>query len=73
MMVAVKAVRTAGAGRIVIAVPTGHKQAVSRIAPLVDALYCPNIRGGWVYAVADAYRNWGDVSEEEVEALLGSG
>lgn len=53
-----------------VAVPTGHRQAVRRIAPLVDELYCPNIRGGWMFAVAEAYRRWHDVSEEEVEALL---
>ena len=36
----------------------------------MDRLYCANIRGGFSYAVADAYQNWTDVSEDEVEAIL---
>jgi predicted phosphoribosyltransferase len=35
------------------------------VAAEVDRLYCANIRGGWSFAVADAYERWTDVSEEE--------
>jgi len=55
---------------IVIAVPTGHLESVRQLAREVDTLVCPNIRGGFSYAVADAYRHWHDESEEEVEAIL---
>lgn len=70
MEVAIRALKKLGAGKIIVAVPTAHRQALRRIAPLVDRVYCPNVRGGWVYAVAEAYRHWYDVPEGEVKALL---
>ena len=70
MRVAVKALRSAGVGRIVVAVPTGHRQSVEMIAQEVEKLYCANIRGGLSYAVASAYRHWSDVAEEDVVNIL---
>ncbi|HEY6000304.1 MAG TPA: phosphoribosyltransferase family protein, partial [bacterium] len=70
MAVAVEAVRRAGAAAVIVGVPTGHDTALRRLAPRVDALYCANERGGRMFAVADAYRRWTDVSEDEVRALL---
>jgi len=70
MRVAVAALRNAGAGRIVVAVPTGHRRSAEMIAREVEALYCANIRGGLSYAVASAYRHWSDVAEEDVEIIL---
>jgi putative phosphoribosyl transferase len=70
MHVAVAALRNAGAGRIVVAVPTAHRHSAEMIAREVEALYCANIRGGLSYAVASAYRHWSDVAEEEVVKLL---
>jgi len=31
---------------------------------------CANVRGGMSFAVAEAYRQWSDVDEEEVRQLL---
>ena len=70
MRVAVTALRNTGAERIVIAVPTGHRRSVEMIAREVEALYCANIRGGFGYAVASAYRHWSDVAEEDVVKIL---
>jgi putative phosphoribosyl transferase len=70
MRVAVKALRSAGVGRIVVAVPTGHRQSVEMIAQEVEKLYCANIRGSLSYAVASAYRHWSDVAEEDVVNIL---
>ncbi len=70
MEVAVGALRAAGAVFLGVAVPTGHRNAVERLAPLVTRLICANIRSGRSFAVADAYRTWKDVPEEEVKALL---
>lgn len=67
---ALTALHNQGAEHIVIAVPTGHLESVRQLAGEADKLYCPNIRGGFSYAVADAYQNWTDVSEEEVETIL---
>lgn len=70
MRVAVAALRNAGAGRIVVAVPTGHRRSAEMIAREVEKLYCANIRGGFSYAVASAYRHWSDVAEEDVVKIL---
>ena len=43
------------------------------IVEKVDAVYCPNIRSGMRFAVADAYEYWSDVSEEELPGLLKEG
>lgn len=71
MLVAVEAMKNAGAEKIIIAVPTAHLNSLEKIASKVDKIYCANIRGGWGFAVADAYKNWYDVSEEEVREILG--
>jgi len=55
---------------IIVAVPTGHGDAVRKLANLVNTVYCPNIREGRFFAVADAYEHWADVEEQEVIALL---
>jgi len=70
MLVAIEAVKKTGIGSINVAVPTGHESSIVRIASEVDTLYCANIRGGFSFAVADAYVEWSDVSEGEVASLL---
>jgi predicted phosphoribosyltransferase len=67
---AIEALRGAGPGTIVVAVPTAHAESAGEIAGLVTALYCPNVRQSRSYAVADAYQRWYDVPEQEaLEAL----
>lgn len=70
LRVAVKAVRRGGAAKIVLAIPTGHEESVIRLGREVSRIYCPNIRTGWSYAVASAYRRWTNVEESEVAAQL---
>jgi predicted phosphoribosyltransferase len=69
MLVAVQALCKVGAQHICVAVPTGHKSALQRMAQEVEAVYCANIRGGFRFAVADAYEEWTDVLEEEAIAI----
>jgi len=69
MLVAVEALRKAGARQICVASPTGHGSSLPRIASEVEALYCANIRSGFSFAVADAYEQWTDVTEEEAIAI----
>jgi len=40
------------------------------LLPRVDLLVCLNIRGGPVFAVADAYEEWYDVDEAEAARML---
>jgi predicted phosphoribosyltransferase len=70
MLVAVESLKKTNAGKIIIAIPTAHLQSLEKLAPKVDMVYCANVRSGWGFAVADAYQNWYDVSEEEVIEIL---
>lgn len=70
MRVAVAAMRKQGVKKLIVAVPTGHNTSVETLAAEVEALYCANIRGGFSFAVADAYEQWTDVGEEEVMDIL---
>lgn len=71
MQVAVQALRRVGGERIFVAVPTAHRRSAQWIASQVEALYCANLRGGWGFAVAEAYAQWTDVDEAEVLRFLG--
>ena len=70
MVVAIEALKNTGANKIIIAVPTAHFKSLELITPLVDTVFCANIRGGWGFAVAEAYKNWCDVEEDEVIEIL---
>jgi len=56
--------------KIIVAVPTASKKTVDSILPEVDELVCLNIRSGYPFAVADAYEDWYDLTDEEVLELL---
>lgn len=70
MRAAIGALRRLGAGRIIAAAPTGHERSVRALAELADAVCCANLRGGSRYAVADAYEQWRDVTEDEAAQTL---
>lgn len=72
MRAAVRFLQGRGAGEVIVAVPTGSARTVQELLPLVDALVCLNVRGGWSFAVAEAYENWYDLDEAEVLAILAS-
>ena len=70
LQVAIESARNRNAKEVIVAVPTGHSASIERIAKECDKLYCVNIREGFRFAVADAYKHWTDVSEDEVRNLL---
>lgn len=70
MQVAIEAVKKAGADTVIVAVPTAHLESIFKIAGMVDTLYCPNIRSGMRFAVADAYECWSDVDETQLLEIL---
>ncbi|MGH9856489.1 MAG: phosphoribosyltransferase [Acidobacteriota bacterium] len=72
MHVAVEVARNHNAKRVLVAIPTGHETSVKELASAADAVYCANIRDGSSFAVADAYREWYDLSDEMVDRLLSS-
>ena len=54
----------------VVAVPTAPQRSIDHIISEVDNLFCANIRTATFFAVAEAYRNWYDLSEKEVIDLV---
>lgn len=70
LLVAVEALKSKSANEIIIAVPTGHHQSLNCLVDEVQALYCANVRSGWSFAVADAYKRWSDVGQTEALEIL---
>lgn len=64
------ALRKLQAGAVIIAAPTAHDTSLREIARNVDAVYCANVRSGYRFAVAEAYENWSDISEQELDDIL---
>jgi predicted phosphoribosyltransferase len=69
MLAAVRKVKAGHPAFIVVAVPTGSDRSVELVAKEVDEVVCLNIRE-MPFAVADAFRNWYDVDEEEAVHIL---
>jgi putative phosphoribosyl transferase len=72
MRAALRFLKAQGASRLICAVPTGSERTVWELLPMVDELCCLNVRGGFSFAVADAYENWYDLTEAEVLEILKS-
>jgi putative phosphoribosyl transferase len=72
MLAAIRAVRAGQPSKLIVAVPTGSERSVEMVAKEADEVVCLNIRG-MPFAVADAYRTWYDVDEEEAVRVLRSG
>jgi putative phosphoribosyl transferase len=70
MLAAIRSVKEKRAGKIVVAVPTGSSRTVEMLLPKVDELVCLNVRAGYSFAVADAYRFWYDLTDDEVLSFL---
>ncbi len=70
MLSSARMVRDQAARSVVVAVPTAPRRTVERIREVADEIYCPNIRTGMFFAVADAYVQWYDLQEHEVIDLL---
>jgi predicted phosphoribosyltransferase len=70
MLAAITAIRSLEPQRIIVAVPTSSASSAERIAREVDEIICLNIRSGYRFAVAEAYRTWYDVDDREVIAEL---
>lgn len=70
MMTAARMVRRQKPEKIVVAVPTASLHTIDLMAREVDRIVCLNVRTGGYFAVAEAYRNWYDLSRDEVCDLL---
>jgi predicted phosphoribosyltransferase len=70
MLAAARSVRKSVPKNVVVAVPTASLGAIELLMPEVDKIACLNIRSGPSFAVADAYENWYDLTNEEVLKIL---
>lgn len=70
MLASAMSVQEQSPKKVIVAVPTASLGAVELIQPEVDVIVCPNIRTDELFAVAEAYENWYDLSDKEVLELL---
>jgi len=66
MLAAIRFVKRDKPQKVIVAVPTSSARAIDFILAEVDELFCANIRTGPFFAVAEAYRNWYDLTDEEI-------
>lgn len=70
MLAAVRFIKKQRPARIVGAVPTGLDRTLRLLLEEVDEVVCLNVRSGPSFAVAEAYRTWYDLSDDEVLSLV---
>ncbi len=66
MLAAISAVLALRPAGITVAVPTASASASKLVAGSANRLICANIRSSHFFAVADAYRHWYDLDENDV-------
>jgi putative phosphoribosyl transferase len=72
MLAATEAIRAAKPEQIIIAIPTGSAGAVAVLSGKAEILVCLNLKDVYPFAVADAYRSWHDLTDNEVITCLAS-
>ena len=70
MMTTLKALRRMDVREAVVAVPTAPVSAINLVRPYANRIICLNIRSGPIFAVADAYKAWYDLTDGEVVDIL---
>ena len=70
MLAAIRSIKKKSPKRIVVAVPTASTAAVEFVSREVNKILCLNVRSSRIFAVADAYRKWRDLADDEVVEIL---
>jgi len=70
MLAAIASIKEKNPQQVNVAVPTASRMAADKVGDAVDRLYCANIRSGSSFAVADAYKKWHDLNDNEALAEL---
>ncbi len=70
MLVSLRFLKKKKPDKIIVAVPTASQGAYEKIKKETDEIVCPDVRSGFPFAVADAYKKWHDVPDEEVLEYL---
>jgi len=72
MLAAVRAIRTAGPAKIVVAVPVAPPSAYRQLAGAADDVVCVEVPAAFL-AVGEYYRDFRQTSDDEVRELLATG
>lgn len=70
MLASIHMAKKGKARETIVAVPTAPEPSIERVGAEADHIFCANIRSGPSFAVAEAYRNWYDLRDDEVLDLL---
>ncbi|MFQ6079851.1 MAG: phosphoribosyltransferase [Thermodesulfobacteriota bacterium] len=70
MMASINFIKKRKPSRVVVAIPTAPESSIQLISAQVEVVLCLNIRRGFFFAVADAYHERHDLSEEEAMEFL---
>jgi predicted phosphoribosyltransferase len=70
MLTAIRSLKKHGPRGVLVAVPTAHDDALRLVASEAGRVYCLNVRCSFLFAVADAYVNWHDLDDWEVQDYL---
>jgi putative phosphoribosyl transferase len=70
MLAGAKWLKKLGAEEVLIAVPTGPISSINHLEPYVDKIICLNIRDRYPFAVADAYKDWYDLTVLEARKYI---
>ncbi|MET1128224.1 MAG: phosphoribosyltransferase family protein [Thermoproteota archaeon] len=73
MAAALEFARRRGAAAVYAAAPTASRSGATMVSRHSDGVFVPNLRDEALYAVADAYIEWHDVSDEEALEWLRRG
>ena len=70
MLTTLRTIRFEGASKVIVGVPTAHEGSIDLIGSDAEVIVCLNIRSSRFFAVADAYKFWYDLNDDEVFILL---
>ncbi|WP_455277281.1 phosphoribosyltransferase [[Eubacterium] cellulosolvens] len=70
MLSVVKSLKKRNSEKIIIAVPTASASSIELLSKNVEEIICLNLRSGPFFAVADAYKIWYDLADEEIIKYL---
>jgi predicted phosphoribosyltransferase len=70
MLTTLKTIEQMDVKEKIVAIPTASTSAIDLIRPFADKVICLNIRSGPIFAVADAYKEWYDLEDEDVMNVI---
>jgi putative phosphoribosyl transferase len=70
MLAAVKSIRKEKPEKIVVAVPVSPRSSLKIVEKFADELVCLVISDAYMFAVADYYENWYDLTDEDVKRYM---